>query len=355
MLAALDPMGMPVATDVVPGQRADEPLYVPAMTRVRASLERRGLLYVGDCKMGALETRAFLHAGGDYYLCPLSALQVPPEVLEGYVAPVWTGQQRLRRIYRTAANGKRHLVAEGYEQLVPLTAEVGGESLRWTERRLVIRSRQLAQAGERGLRARLTKAQAAVEALTARRQGKVRLTQRSACKRPWRRPCAGIGSRACWTCATRNTVQERPVRRYRDRPACSAERAGGAGAHARRPGSGGCSSAPAGLARVCDHATRCPTLPGAGCPGLSERVSHRAGHGTAERAALVPDPNVSGARRPCDRIDPAAVDWVACADRNLRTRIKRLMRRTICFSKTERMHDLVIGLFINRYEFGRPL
>ena len=40
---------------------------------------------------------------------------------------------------------------------------------------------------------------------------------------------------------------------------------------------------------------------------------------------------------------------------NLRTRIKRLVRRTICFSKTERKHDLVIGLFINRYEFGVPV
>ena len=36
----------------------------------------------------------------------------------------------------------------------------------------------------------------------------------------------------------------------------------------------------------------------------------------------------------------------------LRTRIKRLVRRTICFSKTEHMHDLVIGLFSNRYAFG---
>jgi insertion element IS1 protein InsB len=36
---------------------------------------------------------------------------------------------------------------------------------------------------------------------------------------------------------------------------------------------------------------------------------------------------------------------------NLRTRIKRLARRTICFSKTIQMHDIVIGLFINRYEF----
>ena len=40
---------------------------------------------------------------------------------------------------------------------------------------------------------------------------------------------------------------------------------------------------------------------------------------------------------------------------NLRTRIKRLVRRTLCFSKTEQMHDLVIGLFVNRYEFGLPL
>ena len=36
----------------------------------------------------------------------------------------------------------------------------------------------------------------------------------------------------------------------------------------------------------------------------------------------------------------------------LRTRIKRLVRKTICFSKLEEMHDIVIGLFVNRYEFG---
>jgi insertion element IS1 protein InsB len=36
----------------------------------------------------------------------------------------------------------------------------------------------------------------------------------------------------------------------------------------------------------------------------------------------------------------------------LRTRIKRLPRKTICFSKSIQMHDIVIGLFVNRYEFG---
>jgi insertion element IS1 protein InsB len=37
---------------------------------------------------------------------------------------------------------------------------------------------------------------------------------------------------------------------------------------------------------------------------------------------------------------------------NLQTRIKRLVRCTLCFSKTMTMNDLVIDHFINRYEFG---
>ena len=65
MLSALDPLGLPVATEVVPGQRADDPLYIPAIARVREGLGRRELLYVGECKMGALETRALLQVGGD--------------------------------------------------------------------------------------------------------------------------------------------------------------------------------------------------------------------------------------------------------------------------------------------------
>jgi insertion element IS1 protein InsB len=36
----------------------------------------------------------------------------------------------------------------------------------------------------------------------------------------------------------------------------------------------------------------------------------------------------------------------------LRTRIKRLVRKTMCFSRSIELHDIVIGLFVNRYEFG---
>ena len=37
---------------------------------------------------------------------------------------------------------------------------------------------------------------------------------------------------------------------------------------------------------------------------------------------------------------------------NFRTWIKRLNRKTICFSKLELLHDTVIGLLINKVEFG---
>ena len=40
---------------------------------------------------------------------------------------------------------------------------------------------------------------------------------------------------------------------------------------------------------------------------------------------------------------------------NFRTWIKRLARKTICFSKLEIMHDAVIGLLINKVEFKRNI
>jgi len=38
--------------------------------------------------------------------------------------------------------------------------------------------------------------------------------------------------------------------------------------------------------------------------------------------------------------------------RTLRTRLKRLARKTLCFSRSCVMHDLLIGLYMNRVECG---
>src|SRR6266851_5517148 len=76
MLSALDPLGLPLVTQVVAGKAADDPLYLPAIKQVSQSLPGHGVLYVGDCKMAALSTRAYVQAQGDYYLCPLAQTQM---------------------------------------------------------------------------------------------------------------------------------------------------------------------------------------------------------------------------------------------------------------------------------------
>src|SRR5437879_6156523 len=72
MMATLDPLALPLALEVVSGEQADDPLYVPTIDRVLACLGRTGLLFVGDSKMSALATRAHLQGHGQYYLTPLA-------------------------------------------------------------------------------------------------------------------------------------------------------------------------------------------------------------------------------------------------------------------------------------------
>jgi transposase len=73
MLSTLDPLGMPIATEILSGEKADDPLYIPAIERVHSTLKQSGLLYIGDYKMASMATRTHLVRSGDFYLCPLNA------------------------------------------------------------------------------------------------------------------------------------------------------------------------------------------------------------------------------------------------------------------------------------------
>ena len=170
MLSALDPLGLPLATQVVAGQVADDPLYIPAIKQVSQSLQGHGMLYVGDCKMAALSTRAYVQAQGDYYLCPLANTQLSDQELDAYLQPVWSGERPLVAVYR--ATGEDELLAEGYEQSVVLSGAVEGQALTWTERRQIVRSVKLAETAQAALHARLDKAQAALEQMNTHKQGK---------------------------------------------------------------------------------------------------------------------------------------------------------------------------------------
>lgn len=171
MLASLDPLGLPLATQIVEGNQADDPLYEPAIKLVRTTLNREGVLYVGDCKMAANSIRASIENANDYYLMPLPATIVSTEVLDNYLTP--ESRKTIEPIYRynDHSNSQSEQIAEGFELTEINTGETDNETIYWSERRLVIRSYQHAKAEEKSLYKRLKKAKFAINDLIRPRSG----------------------------------------------------------------------------------------------------------------------------------------------------------------------------------------
>ena len=210
---------MPVATQVVSGERADDKLYIPAIQQVSVSLDEHGLLYVGDCKMAALSTRAFIQHSQDYYLCPLSDTQVPEETLKAYLQPVWSGEQALEIMERKNADGQMEQIAAGYEQELDLSAEVNGETVPWCERRLIVRSFQHTHSAEAALCARLAKAQSALKELNEPKQGKERLENAASMQAAADKILQQYGVKGLVRLNITEEHTERQVRAYGDHPA----------------------------------------------------------------------------------------------------------------------------------------
>jgi len=217
--SVLDPFGMPVATQVVSGEKADDPLYIPAIRQVRKGLGKRGLLYVGDSKLMSLDNRAYIQAGGDYYLGPFSKVQIPDEDLEACLGAVWREEQALTPVYRNNAQGEEEKIAEGFEREERLVSQVDGEEITWIERRLFVRSFMYAKAAETALRERLAKAEAILEALNERKQGKRRFTEVEPLRQAAEEIVRQYRVEGLLNLNYIEQVQERPVRQYGDRPA----------------------------------------------------------------------------------------------------------------------------------------
>ena len=219
VLATLDPLAMPVATLVVRGEKADDPLYIPAIDQVRKGLDKQGLLYIGDCKIMSLATRAHIKAGKDSYLGPFSAIQIPQSVLDTYLEPVWSGQQTLTAVERQGTTSNLEKIAEGYELCLVQTATVKDKEVTWNERRLVIRSLAHAKAAEEALLSRLVKATAAIEALTERKQGKEFISEPEVLSQMADVLIKKYEITGLLQTHVTEEVHERHIRKYKERPA----------------------------------------------------------------------------------------------------------------------------------------
>lgn len=217
-MASLDPLGTPVTTFVVPGNCADDPLYVPQIKKVQHAFGQGGKTFVMDCKGAALDTRAFLASTGDFYLCPLTETHLPAAKRCVLLQPVWEGRQTLHQVYRPSEDGEgEELVAEGFFFDVPLVAEVNAQWITWTERRWLVRSLAFAAGQHQQLDRRLHKALEELAGLNERKQGKKRLTaqqmQAAAEEVVKKQHVEGM-----LKVQVRTTTHPRKVRRYGDQP-----------------------------------------------------------------------------------------------------------------------------------------
>jgi len=223
-MAVLDPLGLPLTTTVVAGNTADDPLYLPEIAKIRQSAGRRGLTYVGDGKMAALGTRAEIVAYGDYYLCPLSAKQMPEADLARVLAPVWSGALEPIAIRLPSADSAceetADPVATGFAYTVELSAvDQAGQPHTWQERRLVVRSLALAARQEQSLRQRVARAVMEINALDARKQGKPLVPDETAASQAVAAIMAKHRVEGLVTVTLRTDVYEHVKRRYGTRPA----------------------------------------------------------------------------------------------------------------------------------------
>ncbi|HEU5217673.1 MAG TPA: transposase, partial [Gemmatimonadales bacterium] len=163
MAAVAEPTGLFLAGDVHPGNAADDPLYLPLYRRVRTLLGQTGLLYTGDCKMAALETRAEIAANRDFYLTRLPLTGVVSAQFSERVEAALVGDQAVTLI--EIRHGEE-LIGRGYEFERNQSAVVDGDEHTWMERVQVLRSESAAQSQAAALDRRLKQTEAAVRGLT---------------------------------------------------------------------------------------------------------------------------------------------------------------------------------------------
>ena len=139
---------------------------MPLIRRVRTQLGRNGLLYVGDCKMAALATRADIARHQDYYLMPLPLSGETRQAFPTWRDAVVAGPQEVGLLYVTDDQGTVSLFGAGYEFERPCEAVVDGAAFAWVERVQVVRSFALARRQDEGLEERLRHAAEEIRQLT---------------------------------------------------------------------------------------------------------------------------------------------------------------------------------------------
>ncbi|MDM8538619.1 IS1634 family transposase [Desulfobacterales bacterium HSG17] len=184
MTGALDPLGMPLASDIVSGEKADDILYRPVIERINEYLTNKGVIYVGDSKMSAVETRIYIKGIDKHYLCPMPQTGNTAKNMELWIkiGIFKDREDELNEVY-VKKGDKEKLISKGYEFDRIVSGELDGEKIEWTERVLLVNSPSYAKSQAAGLERRIENAVKKLYALTPQRgPGKRQITDEETLK-----------------------------------------------------------------------------------------------------------------------------------------------------------------------------
>jgi len=227
MLASLDPLGLPIAVDITPGNVADDLLYVPIYQRVKKTIVEKGVLVVGDSKMSAIGTRGEIVNGGDYYLTPLAWLKDEPELLDELLQDWQEREEKAINIFLPqdmpedgSEPAPELAIAYGFEVSRSRESIVNDEAIVWTERLLVIRSHNYTNTMQKGLHHRLDKAEAALKKLTPpRARGKNQIKDEASLLSAIEQIEKKYRVQGLFHCTYERQTTERHIRAYKGKPA----------------------------------------------------------------------------------------------------------------------------------------
>jgi hypothetical protein len=212
-LAMLDPPNMPLVLYSFSQERTHPASFYDLVEWISQNLPPRRYRFTGDA-LTAVEFRGAIHQHNHEYLC---LLPDSPSVLDAPLDNV----RSARRMPFLSEDG--HALpaspsSDGIEWLIPMRVDLNGSPVVWNERRIAVRSPNHARISEEALRARLTRAQAALLALGERKRGKRRPRTIEALREAAHAILDSYQVHGLLRLDFDEQIEERMVRRYRGRP-----------------------------------------------------------------------------------------------------------------------------------------
>lgn len=170
-LGALDPTGIPLVTDTLPGNHADDPCYVPAWRRMVEIIGDPQFLFVADCKAASLQARATIDSENGCYLFPLPKTGDTPNILKELVLNCQTKLHDIVLEPKVDGGDIKRKTGKGFVVEKAMKARLeNNDDHSWQERWFVTRSDAHASRQKKGFRDRLAKADQKLKSLKPKKE-----------------------------------------------------------------------------------------------------------------------------------------------------------------------------------------